>query len=533
MGNFHPDRYQKKVIESHATHIVVKAGAGSGKTSTMIEKIRLLVDCYGADQKSIVVLTFTNVAASYMRTKYLNESNKSYSDDSIPYFGTFHAFCYRVLSENQDAVKAIGYEHLPYIADDIEMQNMIMESLNAVGSSLTAKQISNKENLYGKKRLEYEHYIKYLKSKMIKNNIIDFDTLSESVCNLFKTCDASVSKLKDECKYLFVDEFQDTDNIQFDFIKSMEKSRVFLFGDPMQNIYRFRGCTNTPMKNLVKDDKWVKFELPIDYRSTVNICSYVNNFSAEFKSKKYGVDLITDKKGDNVREAYYHNYQDLYDMVFRYVSIKKRCGSIACLARTNREVDCISSSLKRFGIDCSSSTKDDYSYNVIMSVKYRDYRTNWLSSKLSKNDYMDYCRLCRCLDENPIEINPKQFKSIASEVQDIDELDAIFNQPSIYSASDYLKDRYDIDIDINDKNIDSMNGIIEEALYLSSCDQPKSEVFVGTIHAAKGLEFDSVAVIGVDGKSFKISNEENENLYYTACTRAKDNLIVFKYRCCN
>ena len=180
MGNFHPDRYQKKVIESHATHIVVKAGAGSGKTSTMIEKIRLLVDCYGADQKSIVVLTFTNVAASYMRTKYLNESNKSYSDDSIPYFGTFHAFCYRVLSENQDAVKAIGYEHLPYIADDIEMQNMIMESLNAVGSSLTAKQISNKENLYGKKRLEYEHYIKYLKSKMIKNNIIDFDTLSES-----------------------------------------------------------------------------------------------------------------------------------------------------------------------------------------------------------------------------------------------------------------------------------------------------------------------------------------------------------------
>lgn len=523
---YKPDEYQQKIICSDAKDMVIKAGAGSGKTSTMLERIKYLTSEKDVDPKSIIVLTFTNVAANHMRLRYSEGCDESCDS---PYFGTFHAFCYKILSENLDAAEALGYSDTPYISNGIEMRIIKNDILNSIGSKLSFKQLSNPERLKGKSRLEYDHYIKLFDRYIKRNVMIDFDTLSREVCRLFIEDSDVVADIKNKCAYLFVDEFQDTDDVQFAFVQSMQNSNRCLFGDPMQNIYGFRGCTNEPMKNLLEDDSWESFEMPIDYRSTYEICSYVNDSSSTFYSRRFGVDLISCRSGANVREFKYESIYDMYKMLIRYVKIKGEEGSVACLFRTNKEVSECAEMMKANDIAFSSSFSDDYAYNIIMSCKYKKHRSAWLQAKLSKQDYEKYSMIKRSTGSDPIETKEYRFGSIESVVSDIDDMSRIVAAGDIPNLRSHLNLKFSISV--QDESCESVDSVLYAAAYESTRKRTDENVFIGTVHSSKGLEFDSVAVLGPKGPTFKLDCEDNQNLFYTACTRAKDNLIVFYGEC--
>ena len=209
--------------------ILCLAGAGTGKTTTMLERISHLVDT-GVDPSSILVLTFTNAAAFEMKDRYQKKHNKN----RIPEFRTFHSFCYYVLSSNVALRRSLGYTETPTIADEAIRKRILREAGSITNIKSSIESLSKKTNRSVKEQYEYETLCKTASKLMQKRNTITFDELSKKVCELFQKDDPGVQVYKNQYRYIFVDEFQDTDPTQFKFIESFPDSKLFVVGDALQ-----------------------------------------------------------------------------------------------------------------------------------------------------------------------------------------------------------------------------------------------------------------------------------------------------------
>lgn len=524
MADIVPDGYQSAVIQSAAKDIVVQAGAGSGKTFTLLSRIHRLVTYCNVDPERILVLTFTRVAAEHMRDKYLKVQDSQY--DAVPDFNTFHAFCYKVLSEYPGVAQTLGFNAVPDVASDMDMQRYKLQAKDDTSCTLSFKQISRPWTLHGKNLRMYENYCKRLSQLLKRANVIDYDTLNEKVCQLFVDDDECVVPVKERYLYLFVDEFQDTDEYQFNFVKSMQHCNRVLCGDALQNIYQFRGCSNKPLKQLLESDSWVTYTLPVNYRSSFNICSYVNSMSEKFRSKKYRVELKSTRKGPCVRECFDMNEDDTYSALAKYCKICSKSGSVAVLCRTNKEVQSVADAFKRLGVNFSRNVDSEYAVNVLEACDSDAVKYRWAAANMSDMEYALYrkLKLQGMQDEEIFESKCMYFPSTSVLLSDIASVTSVLESYSVRDATFMLCDMFDAPLPDNEFEAN------EQLLaYLKNKVQssPESSVHVGTIHSVKGLEYDSVAVANVNGNAFKIKNEENENLLYTACTRARKNLIVF------
>lgn len=524
--NIVPDSYQQAVIQSAAKDILVMAGAGSGKTFTLLSRIHRLVTYDNVDPECILVLTFTRVAAEHMRSKYMQVQDSRY--DAVPDFNTFHAFCYRVLSEYPGVAKALGYSSVPSIATDVDMQRYKMQAKDESACRLSDRQLSKPYTLSGKSKRMYENYCKAYNRILKRANVIDYDSLNELVCKLFTDDSECIAPVKEKYKYVFVDEFQDTDKYEYEFVKSMQHCKRVLCGDALQNIYQFRGCSNKPMKQLIDSDAWVVYKLPVNYRSSYKICDYVNSLSAKFHSKKYRVELKSGIPGMPVREWSSNSGDKEYDLA-RYVSACVKNGSVAVLCRTNREVEHFTNSLSKQGVQCSRQLDTEYSVNLIKACTDDSTLYRWLAANLSDKEYSLYrkLKLQGVTDKKVFTDKVMYFPSTSTILEDVDSIKQVLSLYSLNQCSFVLCSMFDVPLpEVEFEAKEELLAYIDNKVHT----QPDSTVHVGTIHSVKGLEYDSVAVMNVNGNSFKIKSEEQENLLYTACTRAKKNLILF-YDC--
>lgn len=524
VGAIVPDKYQKAVIDSKAKDIVVLAGAGSGKTFTLVQKINKLVDYMDVDPDSILVLTFTRVASENMRAKYVESISSKY--DRTPDFCTFHAFCYKVMSEYPEVLKALGYKSLPSIIDEGQRNRYVLKAKYVTSCSLSSSQLANPDSLTGADKLSYEHFEKYLAKLLSRDNVIDYDTLSQSVCNLFSSNDPSVEAVRERYKYLFVDEFQDTDKYQYDFVKSMTGCSRVLCGDALQNIYQFRGCSNEPLKELVNSKSWLTCILPVNYRSTSQICNYVNHVSESFASAYYQVLLISDRSGQSVRKWTSRLATDKYDDLAKYVKWASKYGNVAVLCRTNSAVFEAKSELTNRGVAVSSKFDKEYLTSVATCLAYPEKSVESIVARMSDEDY---CQLQKeSLTASDKELSDvgyyRSFPSVNQFVSDVQSASSALYLNSPKDAAFVLCNSFGIDPP--KFPVESKEEVVSHILNRVE-SKPDEQVYVGTIHSVKGLEFNSVAVVGVNSKSFKIDNEERENILYTALTRAMNNLIVF------
>ena len=521
--------------------ILCLAGAGTGKTTTMLERISHLVET-GVSPSSILVLTFTNAAAFELKDRY----HKKHPSDQSPEFRTFHSFCYYVLSTNPAIRMKLGYTEVPTIADDARKKRIDREAGTMTNIKSTIESLSKKTKLSAKEQYEYDMLKKTADRLMKKDNVITFDKLCTSICMLFSTDDPLVQIYKHLYKYIFVDEFQDTDPTQNAFVQSFKDANLFCVGDALQSIYSFRGADSSIIKSLSTDPDWHTIKMNINYRSTQNICDFANVHSVH-ADHNYKVKIVSGREidGDFIDRQKFSYVDGLSPIDRKHVDycIKDcRCypGDVAILARTNREVDAIKGHFDERNISYKSNNKKIDVPNILTAVGDNEFLIDWLAAHLSVERYADYIRVSTLAQSEGQTYDVIRFINDFGSSHSVNELWEVvrtIRRICKETTRSIMSRCYDIlevlecsNLKLDEEKCLTMKDAVDhiKEIYLGDTEEPGTDIYIGTIHSVKGLEFDNVYVLGVGGMTFKLDNEENKNLYYVAITRAKDHLVVFE-----
>ncbi len=349
---------QRQAVFHTEGPLLILAGAGSGKTGVLTHRIAYLIEEQGVNPWNIMAITFTNKAAGEMRERV--DKIVGFGAESI-WVSTFHSSCVRMLRRYIDK---LGYDNNFTIYDtddqktlmksicrrlDVDTKNLKEKKLLGIISSCKNEMISpeqyeiDNQGDFGKKKIieVYKEYQKELK----KNNALDFDDLLVKTVELFKNNPDVLEHYQERFKYIMVDEYQDTNTVQFLFISLLaaKYKNLCVVGDDDQSIYKFRGANINNILNFEKifDDAAV-IKLEQNYRSTANILNAANGViknNTERKSKR----LWTDK--DEGQKIVFRQVDSAYtesDIVAQDIKNligegKYHYSDMACLYRTNAQ----------------------------------------------------------------------------------------------------------------------------------------------------------------------------------------------------
>lgn len=599
------NKMQRKAVLHGEGPLLVLAGAGSGKTRVLTTSIACLIEEKNIDPRNIIAITFTNKAANEMKERV---SRLLDMDVSHLWIGTFHSICARILRMNIDK---IGYDRNFTIYDTSDQKTLIKEIINELGykddiaprealnviSSAKNKSLDPDEFLklntyYSKGDIYYEIYKKY-EEKKFYYNALDFDDLIDKVLYLFVKSKETLDFYQKKFEYVFVDEYQDTNNSQYELIKYFAgfHNNITVVGDADQSIYSFRGANISNILNFEKDFKDAEIiKLEQNYRSTESILETAN-LLIENNSERKDKELWTENKGGD-KVIYKANSVESEEAKFVLDNIKSLiqegydAKDFAILYRTNAQSRPFEEILMKNLLD----------YKVVGGLKFYDRKeikdlVSYLKILVNPKDDLS---LKRIINEPKRGIGNKSIEELerVANLHNIAILDLITNESFNTLISDRIKkstekfylplreifdnvDNYkivDLIEDVLDKSgymkslessysvedrarIDNINEFIssaseyqennpEDNIYdylenlslLSDLDKTEStdnSISLMTMHAAKGLEFPVVFVVGLDeglfpGKrSIDEGNiEEERRLFYVAITRAQEKLFL-------
>lgn len=526
MPTYNPE--QQAAIDSKAKHLLILAGAGTGKSHTLLGRIKRMID-EGADPQSILALTFTNAAAFEMKDRFKRQNPEA---RSIPEFRTFHSFCYSLIGKDMQIRNKLGYFAIPKIADETVMKRIEAHTKLQIGNKVTDSMIHRKRALSEKEEFELAVYRKAFDRNLRREGYITFDMLCYEVCKLFEDNDPVILKYKQQYKHLLIDEFQDTDTRQHRFAMSFEDADICVVGDALQNLYSFRGTTAEIIKSLAEDSSWETVRLTRNYRSTIQICDFANSHSLYAKDE-YRIPIWSDRDGYsvNVIPCNYNRSQEVgIRTIINTLKEIPETSDVAVLVRTNNEVSYLYEQLTEQGINCRLGKPNADAIHMLRCCVEKDYCTDWLSSFLNSVEYAEFQRVCN------VEHTVSKYDLL---------MKWFYNKPAISKRIDYIT-KLSFAMQESDIPYQKANAMFEVLGYkniqvettahndlelveymVATIEQmQQAGVYIGTIHSSKGLEYEMVFLIGVGGKSFRLTNEDNNNLYYVGITRAKDRLFV-------
>ncbi|MGO3018877.1 MAG: ATP-dependent helicase, partial [Anaerococcus sp.] len=266
------NKKQKEAVLHNKGPLLVLAGAGSGKTRVLTTSIAHKITDQRIDARNILAITFTNKAANEMKERVSSILNQ---DVSHLWIGTFHSICARILRMNIDK---IGYDRNFTIYDTGDQKTLIKEiikelnykddinpreAINIISycknKSISPEEFANLNTFYSKQEEYYNIYKKY-EEKKFKYNALDFDDLIDKVLVLFEKNSETLKYYQEKFEYIYVDEYQDTNNSQYQLIKYLAKvhNNVVVVGDADQSIYSFRGANINNILDFEKDFKDAK-----------------------------------------------------------------------------------------------------------------------------------------------------------------------------------------------------------------------------------------------------------------------------------
>ncbi|AOQ22370.1 AAA family ATPase [Mycoplasma capricolum subsp. capripneumoniae] len=295
------------------------AGAGSGKTRVITTKIAYLIEKQNIDPSRILAVTFTNKATKEMKERVLQITNNSFKS---PFISTFHSWCSKVLRIDG---KHIGLEDKFLIIDSDDQKRIIKSALKESNIELSEndKKTFDKKILYKIKEwkeelvdpseailnatstLEKNFAVIYrlYQNTLLKNNSLDFDDLQIYVYRLFKQNNEILNKWRNAYDYVLVDEFQDTNELQFSLIKflTINTNHLTVVGDPDQTIYSWRGAKLDIILNFNKTySNAISIVLNQNYRSTKQILDISNSFIKNNKFREHKEIFTNNKSGKKV-----------------------------------------------------------------------------------------------------------------------------------------------------------------------------------------------------------------------------------------
>ena len=346
------NKEQKEAVLYNDGPLLIIAGAGSGKTRVITYKIAHLIDS-GVDPHNILAITFTNKAANEMaeRVNALVENSRNKI-----FISTFHKFCGRVL---RAFIERIGYNRnfTIYDADDQKkILNKIIRDLKLDEKKIKAKAVANTISHCKNHNISLDEYKKSAKSDtervyakifeeyldlMFKNNAIDFDDMLLLTVKILRENKDARDILSNKFKYILVDEYQDTNLVQFEIIKLLvdnTDNKLTVVGDDDQSIYRFRGAdirNILEFENAFDNVKTIK--LTQNYRSTNNILNVANSIIKNNSHRKKKELWSNDNSGSKVE---YTEYEDDSKEAYAIIDKIKKDGNYkntAILYRTNAQ----------------------------------------------------------------------------------------------------------------------------------------------------------------------------------------------------
>ncbi|MBU0732117.1 UvrD-helicase domain-containing protein [Patescibacteria group bacterium] len=326
---------QQEAASVNEGPVLILAGAGSGKTKTLVHRIANLIAAYKVKPWNILAVTFTNKAAGEIKERVQKLIGKKYKH--LPAMGTFHSICVRILRQE---IEILGYKKNYNIFDSHDSLSLIkkvMKDLNIdikqVNPRAIAAIISNAKNeLIGPD--EYAGQAKgYMEQMVVKvypeyqrqlkdANSLDFDDLIMKTVQIFQQYPEVLKKYQNLWHYILVDEYQDTNHAQYLFIKLLaeEKKNICAIGDDYQSIYAFRGANYQNIldfEDTFEDTKTVYLEQ--NYRSTQNILDTANEIISHNKNQKDKKLWTENPKGDRVVVKEVHDEIDEGEYIIKSI----------------------------------------------------------------------------------------------------------------------------------------------------------------------------------------------------------------------
>lgn len=378
------NKQQQKAVLHTDGPVLVLAGAGSGKTSVLTHRIAFIIDSGLAGPEEILAMTFTNKAASEMKEriiKLLELSELKTEVRSIPWMGTFHSICVKILRMYGEMV---GLGRSFSIFDSSDSEQVVKEAMKNLNISIkefspgaVRHYISSAKNeLISPMKYEtlaqgyfqqtvalvYPEYQKLLREM----NAVDFDDLIMLTISLFKENSKINEFFKQQFKYILVDEFQDTNHSQYQLIKLLlgSHNNICCVGDDDQSIYAFRGATIKNILNFEKDFKHTTvIKLEQNYRSTKTILEASYHVISKNKNRKDKRLWTNNADGNKIRVfTATDEIQEAEWIVNEIIEKKMKLNEVAILYRTNAQ----SRSLEEAFINAGLA------YRIIGGVRFYD-----------------------------------------------------------------------------------------------------------------------------------------------------------------
>lgn len=379
------NKSQQEVVEAKAQVIFLLAGAGTGKTTVIINKLNKIIK--ETKNKRILLITFTKKGVNDLKRKI------TFSNDNL-LVTTFHGLCYQLLKSNN--LKIVTEEEL------------ILEGYSK--ESLRKIDIYKRNNLNNKDLKKYQDYLK-------KINKIDYNDLEILLLNKLKNDFHFKLYVNNLFDYIFIDEFQDTSTNQYKIIKYLKNKDNYLFavGDPDQSIYNFRGANEKVIFNYLNDFKAYKYEMLINYRSVSEIINKANKLIS-FNKRKLPKKLISnnEEKGTLLINYFKDQQSELNYLIKTIKSISKRgikFNEIAILYRNNYQVNKIKKEFfKHYIFDVNLLTihqSKGLEFKVVFIIGLNEGILPMYKSEINEERRLFYVAITRAKEELYLLVNLK------------------------------------------------------------------------------------------------------------------------------
>lgn len=560
---------QQKAVCQTEGPIIVLAGAGSGKTRVLIHRLLYLVLEKKINPSNILMVTFTNKSAGEM----LERALKVFAEHKIteqPLIGTFHAICSKILRrDGQNIGIAIGFQ----IFDEQDQLEVIKQAFSFLdispkevrpGAVLgTISQAKNQmitpvayesfargyfQEIVAKVYPIYQELLK-------EHDALDFDDLLLKTIELFKKSPETLALYQNRFQYIMVDEYQDTNEAQFQLTKLLggKSQNICIVGDFSQSIYSFRGADFRNLEKFKRDfPESATFPLSQNYRSTQKILdaatSVITNNTLHpvlslWTENNEGEEIIIFPADSEHSEA---------EFIIREVLLAKQRTSklkfsdVAILYRTNAQSRTLEETFLHNSIPyilvggarfyARREVKDVLSYLLYLA-------NNKNKVALKRIEKIGKRRMEKFL-EYAGETNEKEFQNKKATIELLDETIDKTNYLSLYDEKDpedkerieNIKELRSVAIEFPNLNQFLENVALVEQEYMPDRTKSKTRdaITMMTMHAAKGLEFKIVFIVGMEEGLFPHSQsmmdsgelEEERRLCYVGITRAKEKLYL-------
>jgi len=597
---------QRKAAETTEGPVLILAGAGSGKTKTLMHRIAYIIGSGKARPNQILAVTFTNKAAREMRERLAALLRERSEDRAfMPFMGTFHSICVRLLRFDGEHIQ-IPKNYV--IFDESDRQSAVKQALRKLGVSEKQYSPSSIANLISNAKndlvspAEYAGLAKMPLQKVAADAYsiyerirreaaaLDFDDLIGETVRLLKTVPEVRAKWQNQFKYILIDEYQDTNAAQYNLVKLLtgDHQNLCVVGDDWQSIYSWRGADFKNILNFERDyPKTLVVKLEQNYRSTKNILDAAHNVITKNVQRSDKALWTKSSSGAPVQIQYVssesHEGELVVSRIKNMVDLKlRRYKDFAVLYRTNAQSRAMEESFIRYGIP----------YRIVGGVRFYDRKeikdlVAYLRLLYQPSDRASFLRIVnvptrglggvsvqKFLDwqeasqlslvealeraETAAVLTPKARKSFADlgeMLARLKEASEAMSLPDLIEAVikriGYLSHLDDGSLQAEDRaeNVKELvsvareyadlglAGFLEEVALVSDLDEVQANqdaVLLMTMHAAKGLEFPVVFMIGMEESIFPSSRslydqndmEEERRLCYVGMTRAREELVL-------